>query len=390
MAVRGFNTRAVHGDGWRDPLGAVSPPIYESTTFRYRTVAEGAALGADRGEGYYYTRWGNPTTQALEARVALLEGAEAAIATGSGMGAISTVVLGLVGRGDLVVAPRAVYQATYELFTQVLPAYGVEVTLLDRPAVEAYEAALRPTTRLVYVETPNNPLLDITDIAAVARLARDRGALTVVDNTFATPYNQQPLALGADLVVHSLTKYLGGHADVTAGIFCGSRELVLRLRPRFRIFGPVLDPFGAWLVLRGVRTLGVRMERHNQNGQRLAEFLAAHPRVERVHYPGLLDHPGHAVARRQMRGFGGMLSFEVRGGFEAGVRVVEGLRLATMAVSLGSLETLVTHPASTTSVGIRPEDRARAGIREGLIRVSVGIEDADDLIADFGQALDRA
>lgn len=390
MTVPGFNTRAVHGDGWRDPLGAVSPPIYESTTFRYRTVAEGAALGADRGEGYYYTRWGNPTTQALEARVALLEGAEAAIATGSGMGAISTVVLGLVRRGDHVVAPRAVYQATYELLTQVLPAYGVAVTLLDRPAVEAYEAALRPTTRLVYVETPNNPLLDITDIAAVARLARDRGALTVVDNTFATPYNQQPLALGADLVVHSLTKYLGGHADVTAGIFCGSRELVLRLRPPFRIFGPVLDPFAAWLVLRGVRTLGVRMERHNQNGQRLAEFLAAHPRVERVHYPGLPDHPGHAVARRQMRGYGGMLSFEVRGGFEAGVRVVEALRLATMAVSLGSLETLVTHPASTTSVGIRPEDRARAGIREGLIRVSVGIEDADDLIADFAQALDRA
>lgn len=390
MTVPGFNTRAVHGDGWRDPLGAVSPPIYESTTFRYRTVAEGAALGADRGEGYYYTRWGNPTTQALEARVALLEGAEAAIATGSGMGAISTVVLGLVRRGDHVVAPRAVYQATYELLTQVLPAYGVEVTLLDRPAVEAYEAALRPTTRLVYVETPNNPLLDITDIAAVARLARDRGALTVVDNTFATPYNQQPLALGADLVVHSLTKYLGGHADVTAGIFCGSRELVLRLRPHFRIFGPVLDPFAAWLVLRGVRTLGVRMERHNQNGQRLAEFLAAHPRVERVHYPGLPDHPGHAVARRQMRGYGGMLSFEVRGGFEAGVRVVEALRLATMAVSLGSLETLVTHPASTTSVGIRPEDRVRAGIREGLIRVSVGIEDADDLVEDFAQALDRA
>jgi methionine-gamma-lyase len=388
--MRGFNTRAVHGDEWRDPLGAVSPPIYESTTFRYRTVAQGAALGADRGEGFYYTRWGNPTTQALEARVALLEGAEAAIATGSGMGAISTVVLGLVGRGDHVVAPRAVYQATYELFTQVLPAYGVEVTLLDRPAVEAYEAALRPTTRLVYVETPNNPLLDITDIAAVARLARACGALTVVDNTFATPYNQQPLALGADLVVHSLTKYLGGHADATGGIFCGSREVVLRLRPRFRIFGPVLDPFGAWLVLRGVRTLGVRMERHNQNGQRLAEFLAAHPRVERVHYPGLPDHPGHEVARRQMRGFGGMLSFEVRGGFEAGVRVVEGLRLATMAVSLGSLETLVTHPASTTSVGIRPEDRARAGIRNGLIRVSVGIEDADDLIADFAQALDRA
>jgi len=386
----GFNTKAIHGKGGRFPLKAVSPPIYETTTFRYDTVEEGAALGLDRGEGWYYTRWGNPTTAELEARVALLEGGEMAIATGSGMGAISTVVLGLLRSGDHLVAPRAVYQASYELFAQVLPAYGIGVAFIDRVDVQAYAEALRPETKVVYVESPNNPLLDVTDIAEVARLAHAHGALLVADNTFATPYNQNPLDLGADLVVHSMTKYLGGHADVTAGIIVGRRDLLLGLRPRFRIFGPVLDPFAAWLVLRGLRTLGLRMERHNQNALGLAQMLAQHPRVERVHYPGLPLHPGHAVARRQMRGFGGMLSFEVAGGLAAGARVVEALRTAVLAVSLGSVETLVTHPASTTSVGIPAPDRARVGIRQGLIRVSVGLEDLDDLINDFAQALDAA
>jgi methionine-gamma-lyase len=387
---RGFNTKAIHGTGAPFPLKPVSAPIYESTTFRYDTVEEGAALGVDRGSGFYYTRWGNPTTAELEARIAALEGGEMAIATGSGMGAISTVILGLLQAGDHLVAPRAVYQAAHELFAQVLPRYGIAATLLDTVDATAYEAALRPQTRVLYVETPNNPLLEITDIAAVARLARAHGALTVVDNTFATPYNQTPLALGADLVVHSATKYLGGHADVTAGMIVGRRDLLLQLRPRFRIYGPVLDPFAAWLVLRGVKTLGLRMERHNENALALARALVRHPRVERVHHPGLPDHPGRAVAQRQMRGFGGMVSLEVRGGMQAGAAVVEALRTAVLAVSLGSVETLVTHPASTTSVGIPPQDRARAGIREGLIRVSVGLEDLDDLVADFTQALERA
>ena len=385
---RGFNTRAIHGDGAGHPLKAVSPPIYETTTFRYDTAAEGAALGVDRGEGWYYTRWGNPTTAELEARVALLEGGEMAIATASGMGAISTAILGLLQSGDHLVAPRATYQASYELFAQILPRYGIAATLIDQVDASAYAAALRAETRVLYVETPNNPLLEITDIAAVARLAHGHGALAVVDNTFASPYNQTPLALGADLVVHSMTKYLGGHADVTAGILVGRRDLLLQLRPRFRIYGPVLDPFAAWLVLRGVRTLGLRMERHNQNALGLARALAAPPQIERVHYPGLPEHPGHAVAKRQMRGFGGMVSIEVRGGRTAGARVVEALRTAVLAVSLGSVETLVTHPASTTSVGIPPEDRARAGIREGLIRISVGLEDLEDLVEDFTQALE--
>jgi len=386
----GFNTKAIHGAGETHPLKSVSPPIYETTTFRYDTVAEGAALGGDRGEGFYYTRWGNPTTAALEERVALLEGGEMAIATASGMGAISTVILGLLQAGDHLVAPRATYQASHELFAQILPRYGIAATLIDSMDTEAYEAALRPATKVVYIETPNNPLLDIADIAGVVRLAHAHGALAVADNTFATPYNQNPLILGTDVVVHSMTKYLGGHADVTAGIMVGRRDVLLALRKHFRIHGPVLDPFAAWLVLRGLKTLGLRMERHNQNALALARVLAAHPKVERVHYPGLPDHPGHHIAHRQMRGFGGMLSVEVDGGIQAGARVVEALRTAIMAVSLGSVETLVTHPASTTSVGIPPEDRARAGIREGLIRVSVGIEDVEDLIEDFTQALEAA
>ncbi|HEV8338877.1 MAG TPA: aminotransferase class I/II-fold pyridoxal phosphate-dependent enzyme [bacterium] len=390
MREPGFNTKAIHGAGGAHALKAVSSPIFETSTFQYETVEEGAALGVDRGEGFYYTRWGNPTTAALEDRVALLEGGEMAIATGSGMGAISTVILGLLASGDHLVAPRATYQASYELFAQILPRYGIEATLIDSVDLAAYEAALGPRTRVVYVESPNNPLLDITDIAGVARLAHGHGARVVADNTFATPYNQNPLVLGVDLVVHSATKYLGGHADVTAGIIVGSRERLLALRPIFRIHGPVLDPFAAWLVLRGLKTLGLRVERHNANALALARALADHPKVERVHYPGLPEHRGHAIAHRQMRGFGGMVSIEVKGGTAAGARVVEALRTALMAVSLGSVETLVTHPASTTSVGIPAPDRARAGIREGLIRVSVGIEDVDDLIDDFTRALEAA
>lgn len=385
--ARGFQTRAIHGGTVRDPLKSVNMPIYETSTFRFDTMAEGAALGVDRGDGWYYTRWGNPTTRLFEERMALLEAGEDALSTASGMGAISTAVLGMVEPGGHVVSPRAVYQATFQLFNEVLPKRGVEVTFIDSVDTAAYERAVRPTTTLVYVETPNNPLMQVTDIAEVAALARRIGATTIADNTFASPFNQTPIALGVDLVVHSATKYLSGHSDVTAGAIVGARDLIARVKRTLRILGPVLDPFAGWLLLRGLKTLGLRVERHNDNAQRLAEFLAAHSRVARVNYPGLASHPAHAVAARQMRGFGGMLSFEVRGGFEAGVRCVEALRTCILAVSLGGAETLVTHPASTSSAGIPRADLERAGITEGLIRVSVGLEDISDLIADFDQAL---
>lgn len=383
----GFQTRAIHGGTVHDPLKSVSLPIYQTSTFRFDTMAEGAMLGADRGDGWYYTRWGNPTTRLFEERMALLEGGEDALAAASGMGAIATAVLSVVPPGGHVVSPRAVYQATYQLFAEVLPRQGVEVTFLDTMDVADYERAARPGTTLLYVETPNNPLMQVTDIAAVAALARRTGALVMADNTFASPFNTTPLALGVDLVVHSATKYLGGHSDVSAGVIVGRADLIQRARHTLRILGPVLDPFAAWLLLRGLKTLGLRVERHNHNAQRLAAFLAAHPRVARVNYPGLASHPGHAVAARQMRGFGGMLSFEVRGDFASGVRCVEALRTCLLAVSLGGVETLVTHPASTSSVGIPREERERAGITDGLIRVSVGLEDVEDLIADFTQAL---
>ena len=385
---RGFTTRAIHDGQIPDANKSVAPPIYQTATFRYDTVEEGARLGAETGPGYFYTRWGNPTTDLFEQKVAILEGGEAALGTSSGMAAIATAVVSLLRAGDHVIAPKAIYQATFELFHHVLPGYGVEVTFLDTPDVAAYERALRPTTRLLYIETPNNPLLGIIDIAGTVVLARTHGARTVADNTFATPYNQRPLALGVDLVCHSATKYIGGHHDVTAGVIVGPRDLIRQCVRIMRIFGGVLDPFGAFLLIRGLMTLGLRVERHNTNALALAHRLADHPKVARVHYPGLPDHPRHDVAARQMPGgFGGMLSFEVRGDVAAGARCVEALRVAKLAVSLGGVSTLVAHPASTTSVNMPPEVRREAGIADGLIRVSVGIEDAPDLLEDFDQAL---
>jgi methionine-gamma-lyase len=386
----GFSTLAIHGGGVPDANKSVVTPIYQTATFRYDTVEEGARLGAEAGPGYFYTRWGNPTTDAFEQKMALLEGGEAALATASGMAAIATAVVTALRAGDHVVAPKAVYQATFGLFDSVLPAYGVEATLLDDPELGAYERALRPNTRLLYIETPNNPLLGVVDIVGVVALARSHGARTIADNTFATPYNQTPLALGVDLVCHSATKYLGGHHDVTAGVIVGSRELVRRCVLTMRTFGGVLDPFAAFLLNRGLATLGLRVERHNTSALALARHLAAHPKVARVHYPGLPGHPRHAVAARQMpRGFGGMLSFEVRGDVAAGARCVEALRVGKLAVSLGGISTLVTHPASTTSVNMPREARLAAGIADGLIRVSVGVEDLKDLLEDFDQALTR-
>ena len=385
---RGFTTTAIHGGRIEDANKSVVAPIYQTATFKYDSVEHGARLTAERGPGYIYTRWGNPTTDLFEQKVALLEGAEAALAASSGMAAIATAVVGLLKRGDHLVAPKAVYQAAYQLFTEVLPRFGVEATVLDDPDVSAYERALRPNTRLLYIETPNNPVLGIIDIGAVAALARAHGARTVADNTFATPYNQRPLSLGVDLVCHSATKYLGGHHDVTAGVIAGSREALKSCVETLRIFGGVLDPFAAFLLIRGVATLGLRVERHNANALTLAKHLSAHPKVARVHYPGLPGHPRYEIAARQMPGgFGGMLSIEVKGDVATGARCVEALRVAKLAVSLGGISTLVTHPASTTSVNMPREVRLAAGISDGLIRISVGIEDVEDLIGDFDQAL---
>lgn len=383
----GFTTRAVHGGKMPDAHKAVAPPIYQTATFYYDSAEEGARLGREVPPGYVYTRWANPTTRVLEERVALLEGGQDALATASGMGAVSCAVLTAVKPGEHAVAPAAIYQASYQLFAEMLPAYGIQTTVIPEPSQEAYERALRPNTRLLFIETPTNPMLGITDVERVAALARAHGAVAIADNTWATPYNQTPLALGVDVVVHSATKYLGGHHDVTAGLITGSAEFIKRAKRQVRILGTTIDPFGAWLVIRGLATLALRVERQNGSAQRLAEFLAAHPKVSRVHYPGLPSHPGHEIAKRQMRGFGGMLSFEVKGGYEPGVRAFEALQVCTRATSLGGISTLVSHPAGISSVQMPKEVREASGIAEGLIRVSVGIEDPDDLLGDFEQAL---
>ncbi len=387
MDQLGFNTRAVHAGSLPDPFGALVPPIYQTSTFAYETVQEGARRAGERASVAFYTRWGNPTVRAAEERLAALEGGEACLLAASGMAAISQAVLAVVRRGDHIVAPTCLYSGTFELFAHALPRYGVETTFVDPQDPENYARAIRDTTRLLYIETPANPVMQITDIAEVARIARKAGILSMADNTFATPYNTRPLELGVDVVVHSATKALGGHHHLVLGAVVSTRAFIERCWDQVRVYGGCADPFAAWLLLVGVQTLGLRMERINQTALAIARFLVDHPRVERVYYPGLPDHPNHEVARRQMRGFGGMLAFEVRGGLPAGIAVVERLRVIKQAVSLGGVHSLVTHPASTTHVHVPREERIRAGISDGLIRLSVGIEDPEDLLADLDQAL---
>jgi len=368
----------------------VAPPIYQTATFRLPSARIGARYSDATAPAELYTRWGNPTLKQLEGALAELEGGEAALVTSSGMGAASIAILTGLKKGDHVVGGRAAYAGVLEIETGLLPRYGIASTLVENTDVEAYRKAIRPNTKLILVETPANPTLAITNLRAVAALARGEGIRTVADYTFATPINQNPIRLGIDTVFHSMTKALGGHTDVTAGAVVGSRRFIRQAWHTFKLFGPVLNPIDGWLVLRGLRTLSLRVRRQNENGMAVARFLARHPAVKRVYYPGLSSHPGHREAKRQMRGFGGLLSFELKGGFRAGVRLVESVKLITLAVSLGGVETLISHPASMTHTMIPKPEREAAGISDGLIRFSCGIEDSRDLTADLEQALRKA
>jgi methionine-gamma-lyase len=385
----GINTKAVHAGREANPTRAVAPPIFQTAVFELEDAAAGARFAQAVAPTEYYTRWGNPTTRQAEDAIALLEGGERALVLGSGMAAITTAVLACVQSGDHIVAGRSLYAATLELFHTILPRWGIEVTFVSPTDPENFRRAIRANTKLLYVETPSNPRLDLTDLEAVARIAREHGLFTIADNTFATPYNQRPLALGIDAVVHSATKYLGGHHDLTAGVIVGSAAFIERCWKQAKIFGPTLSPFEAWLLIRGMKTFGLRLERQNANAQRIAEFLEGHPQIARVFYPGLPSHPQHDLARRQMRGFGGMIAFEVKGGREAGRQLVQSVRLITLAVSLGGVSSLIQHPASMSHGPIPEHERQATGITEGLIRLSVGIEDVEDLIADLEQALRR-
>jgi methionine-gamma-lyase len=384
-----FATLAVHaGEAPCPATGALDTPIYQSTAFVSADSAEMAAVYGEQKFAYMYTRWGNPTIRALEQKVAALEGAEAALATASGMAAISSAILGCVKAGDHIVASRSLYGGAYNLLNKNLPRLGITTTFVGSTRVEDFEKALQPNTRLLYFESPSNPVLDILDIAALAELAHSRSLPAMMDNTFATPVLQQPLALGATVVVHSSTKYLCGHGDALGGIVLGTNDYISELSHQIvRHFGGVSSPFNAWLILRGIRTLPLRVAAQCANAQQVAEFLAAHPRVERVNYPGLPSHPGHALARKQMKGFGAMISFEVQGGYESGKKVMDRVKIFARAASLGDTRSLIVHSASTSHRAVPHEERLAIGITDGLVRLSVGIEAAEDLIADLEQAL---
>ncbi|MBA4543443.1 aminotransferase class I/II-fold pyridoxal phosphate-dependent enzyme [Thermoactinomyces daqus] len=380
-------TLVIHADDEVTKDGTVAPAIYYSATFRAQDSIEFADMAGTPRHPQYYTRYGNPVHERVKKVMAELEGTETALVTGSGMGAIATTLLSLVSAGDHVIAQTRHYMSTAKIMDEMLPRFGVEVTLVEQADVSAFAAAIRPNTKLIMVESPANPTLVVTDLAAVAELARPRGIIIVADNTFASPINQRPHELGADVVVHSATKYLGGHHDLTAGVICTSEELAERIWHTHISIGSVLSPMDAWLLLRGLRTLPMRIERINANALALAKFLEEQPQIERVYYPGLPGHPQHELAKRQMSGFGGMIAFAIKGGYEATARFVSALKLSLNAVSLGGVDSLVVHTAAMWGGVMNEEQMRTAGIPPNFVRYSVGIEHIDDLKADVLQAL---
>jgi cystathionine beta-lyase/cystathionine gamma-synthase len=385
-----MQTIAIHAGESPDPAtGALVPPIHLATTYHLGTAEEGAAIFAGEKEAFVYSRWANPTVATFERRAAALERGEAAAATASGMAAIASALLTVVKGGDHLVSALAIYPSTYHLIVQQLGSLGVEATFVDATDPAKVEAAIRPNTRVVYLETPGNPVLSLCDLAAIAEIARARGLTTICDNTFATPVNQRPLPLGIDVVVHSATKYFCGHGDAVGGLVVGNRAFVERCRTEpLRYFGGMMAPFTAYLMLRGTQTLPLRLERHNANALRLAGWLERHPAVRWVSYPGLSSHPQHELARRQMPGgFGGMVCFDLAGGVTAGAHLMNAVRVCSLAVSLGDARTLIAHPASTTHSVVSREARLSQGVTDGLVRLSVGLEDVDDLMADLDAGL---
>lgn len=386
----GFSTRAIHhGYDAADNNGALNPPIYLTSTFTFETAEAGGAMFAGERQGHFYSRISNPTLDQLEQRIASLEGAEAGLATASGMGAITSVFWTFIQAGDHVIIDKTLYGCTFAFLSHGLTRFGVTVTPVDLTDPRNLTEAITDRTRIIYFETPANPNNRLVDIAAVTKIAHAHGARVVVDNTYATPVLTRPLEHGADIVLHSATKYLGGHGDLVAGLIVGTAEDMkqVRLVGLKDMTGSVMSPFTAMLILRGLKTLELRVQRHCESAMRIAQALEAHPAVERVHYPGLESFEQSGLARRQMSGFGGMIPFEVVGGKAGGIAVMNRLKLIQRAVSLGDAESLIQHPASMTHSTYTPEERAEHGIAEGLIRLSVGLETVDDLIDDLMSAL---
>lgn len=386
----GPSTQAVHGGEPRRQLAsALTAPIVQTATYAFRDSQEIADHFEGRVEREEYGRYGNPTQRVAETKLAALEGAQDGLLFASGMAAITTTLFAMLSKGAHVIVTDDAYRRTRQFLNQILRRYGVEVTTVPAGDYDRMEEAVRRTTRLIFSESPTNPYNRVVDLERLAGIGRRHRVKTIIDSTFATPINQRPIEYGIDLVIHSATKYLGGHNDLMAGVVLGTRSLVGGIRDLHSVTGAVPDPFAAYLLIRGVKTLALRVARQNENAQRMAEFLEAHPKVERVHYPGLKSHPEHDLARRQMRGFGGVVSFEVRGDLAAASRLVDACRIPRIAPSLGGVESLIEQPALMSFYELTTEERVQIGIRDALVRYAVGIEDADDLIADLDQALGR-
>ena len=391
LEAMGFATRAIHGGHAENAAGALVTPIYQASTFVFESAEQGGRRFALEEGGYIYTRLGNPNSTQFEEKLALLEGAEAAMSMGSGMGAITSAFWTALKAGDHVIAAKTLYGCTFAYLNHGISRYGVDVTFVDMRDPENVSKAMRPNTKVVYLETPANPTMDIADIESISRIAHtNEGCLVFVDNTYCTPYIQRPLELGADVVLHSATKYLNGHGDVIAGVVAGKKEFIdqVRLFGVKDMTGSVLSPFDAYLICRGMKTLPLRMEKHCANAMQVAEFLEKHPAVDKVYYPGLKSFPQYELAKRQMKLAGAMIAFELKGGVAEGKKLMNNVKLCSLAVSLGDTETLIQHPASMTHSPYSKEEREAGGIRDSLVRLSVGLEDVEDIIADLKSVLD--
>ncbi len=386
----GFMTRQVHAGEFEDALGSATVPIYQTSTFKFKSADHGAACFSGESNGYIYTRLGNPTINALEDAVANLEKGFAGIATSSGMAAITTVYLTFLGAGKHIVSHNALYGPSRGVMESVFSRFGVEYSYVDTTDLEQVKKAIRPETAMIYTETPANPTIGITNLKALAEIAHDINVPLVVDNTFCSPYLQRPIEHGADIVVHSMTKFLNGHADIVAGMIVSSNEKYYKMMlPVMTNMGPNMDPHQAYMVHRGIKTLGLRIDRAQASAMKIAEYLEKHPKVKWVKYPGLKSHPQYELAQQQMDGPGSMLSFELKGGLEAGKRMMDSVKLILLAVSLGGVESLIQHPASMTHSKISHEKKLEAKITDGLVRLSVGIENVEDILADLDQAFEQ-
>ena len=388
---RRLETLVIHaGENPDHEYGSLATPLYQSSTFVFDNAEQGGRRFAGEEGGYIYTRLGNPTTRQLEERMAALEGTEDAAATATGMGAVAATLMAFLQQGDHIIASNAVYGCTYALLEEQFPRYGIEVSLVDMGDTQAIERALKPNTKMIFLETPVNPNMAVFDLEWIGQFARGNELLSVVDNTFLTPLLQRPVEYGIDIIIHSATKYLNGHGDVVAGIICGSAEHIGQIKmTTLKDMGATISPHDAWLILRGLKTLAIRVERHCANAQALAEFLEAHPKVARVHYPGLPSHPGHHFVGTQMKAAGGVIAFELEADLDQSREFINHCRLFSIAVSLGDAESLIQHPASMTHSTYSEEDRHKAGIFDNLVRISVGFEHHEDLQADLQQALDQ-